>query len=104
MKTPRNGRRKNIIAAMINPFLEERFYEKIGFRRRPHEYEGAGMEMEMVIDYAHSAVWHYLNLAWRWGVKLKGADAKVVQSAMSTSHRLFSSCRSPTSYQVLALV
>lgn len=29
---------------------KEAFYEKLGFRCRPHEYEGAGMEMEIVID------------------------------------------------------
>jgi len=28
---------------------KEAFYEKLGFRIRPHEYEGAGMEMEIVI-------------------------------------------------------
>ncbi|WP_055667158.1 GNAT family N-acetyltransferase [Desnuesiella massiliensis] len=28
---------------------KEVFYEKLGFRTRPHEYEGAGMEMELVI-------------------------------------------------------
>jgi len=28
---------------------KEAFYEKLGFRTRPHEYEGAGMEMEIVI-------------------------------------------------------
>ena len=29
---------------------KEGFYEKIGFKCRPHEYEGAGMEMEIVIE------------------------------------------------------
>jgi len=29
---------------------KERFYEKFGFRRCPHEYEGSGMELEMVIE------------------------------------------------------
>lgn len=29
---------------------KESFYEKFGFRRRPHEYEGFGMELEMTID------------------------------------------------------
>jgi GNAT superfamily N-acetyltransferase len=29
---------------------KEPFYEKLGFRSRPHEYEGAGMEFEMKID------------------------------------------------------
>ncbi len=28
---------------------KEVFYEKLGFRTRPHEYEGSGMEMEIVI-------------------------------------------------------
>lgn len=28
---------------------KEAFYEKLGFRTRPHEYEGSGMEMEIVI-------------------------------------------------------
>ena len=30
---------------------KEGFYEKFGFRRRPHEHEGAGMELEMVVDF-----------------------------------------------------
>ena len=29
---------------------KEGFYGKLGFRRRPHEYEGAGMEMEIDIE------------------------------------------------------
>ncbi|MFV0399679.1 MAG: GNAT family N-acetyltransferase [Oscillospiraceae bacterium] len=29
---------------------KEGFYEKLGFRCRPHEYEGPGMEMEIAID------------------------------------------------------
>lgn len=29
---------------------KEPFYEKLGFRCRPHEYEGAGMEIEIDID------------------------------------------------------
>ena len=29
---------------------KEGFYEKLGFRCRPHEYEGSGMEMEIEID------------------------------------------------------
>jgi hypothetical protein len=29
---------------------KEPFYEKLGFRSRPHECEGAGMEFEMMID------------------------------------------------------
>lgn len=29
---------------------KEGFYEKLGFRCRPHEYEGSGMELELVID------------------------------------------------------
>ena len=29
---------------------KEGFYEKLGFRRRPHEYEGAGMEMEIDLE------------------------------------------------------
>ena len=29
---------------------KEGFYEKLGFRRRPHEHEGAGMELELIID------------------------------------------------------
>ena len=29
---------------------KEGFYEKLGFRRRPHEYEGAGMELELDIE------------------------------------------------------
>ena len=29
---------------------KEGFYEKLGFRRRPHEYEGSGMEMEIDIE------------------------------------------------------
>lgn len=29
---------------------KEGFYEKLGFRSRPHEYEGAGMEMEINIE------------------------------------------------------
>lgn len=29
---------------------KEGFYEKLGFHSRPHEYEGSGMELEIVID------------------------------------------------------
>ena len=29
---------------------KEGFYEKLGFHRRPHEHEGAGMELELIID------------------------------------------------------
>ena len=29
---------------------KESFYEKLGFLRRPHDWEGAGMEMEIVIE------------------------------------------------------
>ena len=29
---------------------KEKFYENLGFRIRPHEYEGAGMELEMDVD------------------------------------------------------
>ena len=29
---------------------KERFYEKLGFLQRPHEWEGAGMEMELDIE------------------------------------------------------
>lgn len=29
---------------------KEGFYEKMGFLRRPHDWEGAGMEIEMKID------------------------------------------------------
>ena len=29
---------------------KEGFYKKLGFRCRPHEYEGSGMELEMDVD------------------------------------------------------
>lgn len=29
---------------------KEGFYERFGFKRRPHQYEGAGMELEMHIE------------------------------------------------------
>ncbi len=32
---------------------KEGFYEKLGFLRRPHEYEGSGMELELEINEKH---------------------------------------------------
>jgi len=33
----------------IYPIVAIKDYEKLGFHTRPYEYEGAGMEMEIVI-------------------------------------------------------
>lgn len=47
-------RDNSIKGTSISVFLmcaqgKEGFYEKLGFRCRPHKYEGSGMEMEMTI-------------------------------------------------------
>lgn len=35
---------------LMSAMGKEGFYEKLGFRSRPHEYEGAGMELVLMID------------------------------------------------------